>query len=812
MANKGEDHALVADTEAPTEFALMANTESKVFNNSLCSNDCKTNNDSLNSKIKDLTGELSKANNYIYHYKLAVAQLEGRLVEYKEREVKYIEKIITLEMYRASNLKCIKTLNKELEELKLEKDGLDGKLAGLLKASKNLDNLIESQRSDKVKEGVGYNAVPPPAADLYLSPKKDLSLTGLPEFVDDTITDYSRPSSTVASTSAEGQNKDSSTSEDVASPNTPKPFVNFETPKKPQVKYAEQYRHSNKKPNVKGNQRNWNNLKSYQLGPEFVLNKKACFNCGDFSHLANDCRKRVQRDTTRSKKHTYKSPSHRSGGHRPHGAPMRPPHRSDGHRPYGPEFVLNKKACFNCGDFSHLANDCRKRVQRDTTRSQKHAYESPLHRSGGHRPHGSLMRPPHRSNGHRPHEASMRPSHRPTDHRLYGPSMNPMRPNMNSARPNRSFFIQAHSYENRHFLKSSACQPTNEDYYHEQNSCYNSNSFGSDQCQPPKYTVNHPIFNAYNDFLNSQNELFTSQNTIMEQMMQLTSMCEMVCQIFQKKQEEKRIEEKQASNARYWKIPACCNDDDDYDYAITPEETNNSLSMGDEHLDIILATKSDEVIKSSGEDLVPILSESKGIPDTMCDVHLVNNSTPLEAKDHFEIVTNANNDISSSDDDSLYNENIDKPHDESSTKIPEGSGNSNPTASSSNPPADQMETLTVESPIPTVSSPVPTACLNDSLKPFSEARLISKRVAIQEESPSLDNILSLTNRFEDILGVTTSSNEAIGVEADVSNMETTISASPTPTLRIYKDHTKSQIIGPVDTPIQTKHKSKEVEE
>nr|GEU82896.1 ribonuclease H-like domain-containing protein [Tanacetum cinerariifolium] len=45
-----------------------------------------------------------------------------------------------------------------------------------------------------------------------------------------------------------------------------------------------------------------------------------------------------------------------------------------------------------------------------------------------------------------------------------------------------------------------------------------------------------------------------------------------------------------------------------------------------------------------------------------------------------------------------------EPHDESSTKIPEGSGNSNPTASSSNPPADQMETLTVESPIPTVTN------------------------------------------------------------------------------------------------------------
>nr|GEY94773.1 hypothetical protein [Tanacetum cinerariifolium] len=32
------------------------------------------------------------------------------------------------------------------------------------------------------------------------------------------------------------------------------------------------------------------------------------------------------------------------------------------------------------------------------------------------------------------------------------------------------------------------CQPMNEDYYHEQNSCYDPNSFGFDQFQPPQYT------------------------------------------------------------------------------------------------------------------------------------------------------------------------------------------------------------------------------------------------------------------------------------------------------------------------------------
>nr|GEV36287.1 hypothetical protein [Tanacetum cinerariifolium] len=100
---------------------------------------------------------------------------------------------------------------------------------------------------------------------------------------------------------------------------------------------------------------------------------------------------------------------------------------------------------------------------------------------------------------------------------------------------------------------------------------------------------------------------------------------------------------------------------------VSSEETDNSLSMGDEHLDTIPAMESDELMKSSVEDLVPIPSESEGIPDTICDVHFVNNPTPLKAKDHVEIVVNYKDDISSIDDDSLYNENIEYvealPHD-----------------------------------------------------------------------------------------------------------------------------------------------------
>ncbi|GJY58252.1 hypothetical protein Tco_0458144 [Tanacetum coccineum] len=55
---------------------------------------------------------------------------------------------------------------------------------------------------------------------------------------------------------------------------------------------------------------------------------------------------------------------------------------------------------------------------------------------------------------------------------------------------------------------------------------------------------------------------------------------------------------------------------------LSTEEPDNSLSMGDKHLDTIPATESDEVIKYSVENLVPIPSESEDFSDieSECDV------------------------------------------------------------------------------------------------------------------------------------------------------------------------------------------------
>ncbi|GKF66707.1 hypothetical protein Tco_0193224, partial [Tanacetum coccineum] len=101
------------------------------------------------------------------------------------------------------------------------------------------------------------------------------------------------------------------------------------------------------------------------------------------------------------------------------------------------------------------------------------------------------------------------------------------------------------------------------------------------------------------------------------------------------KKEKAYEEEKYVAACRYM-LSVTCDDEDDYipsgdiiarystSKSITPDlpiqEPNNSLNMGDEHLDTIPATESNEVIKSSVENLVPIPSEFEGISDDTCDV------------------------------------------------------------------------------------------------------------------------------------------------------------------------------------------------
>ncbi|GJX12446.1 hypothetical protein Tco_0204204 [Tanacetum coccineum] len=110
-------------------------------------------------------------------------------------------------------------------------------------------------------------------------------------------------------------------------------------------------------------------------------------------------------------------------------------------------------------------------------------------------------------------------------------------------------------------------------------------------------------------------------------------------------------------NCPSWNRPTFYdNDDDEYTIiyskpkAITPDlptvEPDNSLSMGDEHLDTI----------PSVENLVPIPSEFKGISEDTCDMPAGEDSSTFDdLSDHSEILSDSNNDGTSSDDDSYEN-------------------------------------------------------------------------------------------------------------------------------------------------------------
>ncbi|GJZ72021.1 hypothetical protein Tco_0635872, partial [Tanacetum coccineum] len=102
-------------------------------------------------------------------------------------------------------------------------------------------------------------------------------------------------------------------------------------------------------------------------------------------------------------------------------------------------------------------------------------------------------------------------------------------------------------------------------------------------------------------------------------------------------------------------------DDEEYTIAITPvlptKEPDNSLSIGDEHLSTIPETESDELIKSSVKNLVPIPSEFEDLSDieSECDVPVCDDFTTFSNP-----LFDTDDDFSSSDDESFSNEDVPK--------------------------------------------------------------------------------------------------------------------------------------------------------
>ncbi|GJV93873.1 putative ribonuclease H-like domain-containing protein [Tanacetum coccineum] len=116
-------------------------------------------------------------------YKIGLDTIEAQLVTYRKNEVLFGEEVVVLKREVGCKQYEINMLKTEFEKVKQEKDGIDFKIEKFDKASKDLDQLLGSQITDKSKKGLGYSAVPPPHPLIYNRPNKlDLSYSGLDEF------------------------------------------------------------------------------------------------------------------------------------------------------------------------------------------------------------------------------------------------------------------------------------------------------------------------------------------------------------------------------------------------------------------------------------------------------------------------------------------------------------------------------------------------------------------------------------------------------------------------------------------------------
>ncbi|GJV38460.1 hypothetical protein Tco_1410937 [Tanacetum coccineum] len=240
------------------------------------------------------------------------------------------------------------------------------------------------------------------------------------------------------------------------------------------------------------------------------------------------------------------------------------------------------------------------------------------------------------------------------------------------------------------------CQPINQEYY-------NSHSSGFDHPQPPQDSVDHQgILQILNKLEEKFEEIIRDgrkkiEDMSIEEMMheqqlvdreikgiindlgykrfrgeEIDEEYERDCEIRIRKlkqdfniwgsevrKKEKAYEDEKYSAACRYMLSITCDDEDDYipsgdiiarySTSITPdlpiEESENSLIMGDEPLSTIPATESDEVIKSSVENLVPIPSEFEGISDDTSDVPTCDNNCVNVESDLLESLINRDTSI-----------------------------------------------------------------------------------------------------------------------------------------------------------------------
>ncbi|GKE66416.1 ribonuclease H-like domain-containing protein, partial [Tanacetum coccineum] len=254
----------------------------------------------------------------------------------------------------------------ELEKVKEEKEGFEFKLAKFEKSSKDLDDLLASQVTDKSKKGFGYNAVPSPHPLILnrLTPL-DLSYSGLEEFKEPEVNDYGPRNSSLKPTINCDKESDNS-KENTDGSLEQHQIIDTETssvksPLKVDKDWKEKFFYPANHVRVEESKKarkntdapiieDWVSDDEVEVEPIPKVEKKI-----DIPTATKKVSVKPEKPVRRSVRYAemYRSQGPRGNQRNWNGQKS---------NQLGCNFMFNNKACFNCGSFDHIQYSCPKHM------------------------------------------------------------------------------------------------------------------------------------------------------------------------------------------------------------------------------------------------------------------------------------------------------------------------------------------------------------------------------------------------------------------------------------------------------------------
>ncbi|GJZ52021.1 putative ribonuclease H-like domain-containing protein [Tanacetum coccineum] len=131
-------------------MAPMAFSDSELYTDKTCSKTCLQNYETLKKQCDDLIVKLNQTEFTVATYRRGLATVEAQLITYRKNEVLFSQEVAVLKREVACKDYTINMLKSECEKVKQEKDGIEFKIKKFDKASKDLDQLLGSQITDKI--------------------------------------------------------------------------------------------------------------------------------------------------------------------------------------------------------------------------------------------------------------------------------------------------------------------------------------------------------------------------------------------------------------------------------------------------------------------------------------------------------------------------------------------------------------------------------------------------------------------------------------------------------------------------------------